>query len=138
MKDLGVYYMISSIIVITGFFVIIWIFEKKEYDKKRKEDLEEEQIRKTNKRIAIERKKDILKNAKKVLKVIFKCVDCSEKWFYLYPKNISVGYSGFGPPGNENGWVIDNYSYDVSLYKYECKNCGNNDITILSREKYIK
>ncbi|KKL87063.1 hypothetical protein LCGC14_1938510, partial [marine sediment metagenome] len=49
-----------------------------------------------------------------------------------------VGYSGFGPPGNENGWVIDNYSYDVSLYKYECKNCGNNDITILSREKYIK
>lgn len=70
---------------------------------------------------------------KQVLCVTFKCSNCNKTWEYSYPTGIKVGYSNFGHPNSEHGWVTDNFSYDKSLYDYKCPNCKDLDIGIIKR-----
>ncbi|KKM05199.1 hypothetical protein LCGC14_1756470 [marine sediment metagenome] len=66
---------------------------------------------------------------KKVLKVAFKCENCSAEWIHEYPARTKVGFSGLGPPSNIHPWIMDTYG----LYTYNCPNCDESDIDIKER-----
>jgi len=90
--------------------------------------------REKTRRLYPEKRRDAIENSKKVLKVTFRCNNCNSEWFFEYPGGIRVGYSSFGLPENENGWITDDFTYDNSLYDYKCQKCEGTDIKIVRRE----
>jgi Zn finger protein HypA/HybF involved in hydrogenase expression len=106
------------------------LFGKMPFEKER----EEFEIKREIERRLYPQKKQDAESSLKVLRVSFRCANCSYVWTFDYPKGIQVGYSAFGKPSSENSWIIDNFTYDENLYDYDCPNCSNNDIEIIKRE----
>ena len=97
-------------------------------------DKEEDKLWKEKQKSEYLNKRELALKEKKILEVTFQCNNCSYKWKFKYPKGIRVGYSSFGGPDMEHGWISDNLSWAGCLYDYHCPNCNENDIKILGRK----